>query len=220
MKKLLSILLIAICAIGYASAQDKNVVVVNATADTLVVPNLIKLQVVIQSDKGAGKKGLDIAQERLFKILSDVGIDTKKDVSIIDFNSSYKGNGVLLYRTYQVAAKNMDQVDVIVLAGEEKGIANVDITKLENSNYKMFQNQMRAEALKNAKESAKFMAEALGQTIGPAVYIAERYASARQEYPQFARTAKANDSDVAPMNVQIQKITISVSVEVQFRLSE
>lgn len=221
MKKLITVLFFALFTIGYVSAQEKNVIVVSTSADTLVTPNLIKLQVVIQSDKGAGKKGLDIAQDRLFKVLSNAGIDTKKDVFIVDFTSSYKGNNILLYRTYQVNAKNMDQVDVIMLEAEQKGIANVDITKLENTDFENIQNILRAKALKKAKERAEFMVNVLGQKVGPAVYIAERYATSRQESVQFLRaSSKANDSFAAPMNVDVQKINIAVSVEVQFKLSE
>lgn len=218
---LLSVLLLAITVGAKAQNTEVSKVVVNMSCDTMVAPDKITLQVTIQSDKGAGKKGLDIAQERLYGILQKAGIDTKKEVSVIDFSSYYDKNDVVLRRTLKITAKTMEQVDLLLQAGQTNGIANINITKLENTHRESITAEIRKKALLAARAQAQEMAGVYGQKAGSAIFISEYNSSSQERVMPVMYAKAANDSmGAADLDTPIQNITIRVNVTVWFALEK
>jgi uncharacterized protein YggE len=56
---------------------------------------------------------------------------------------------------------------------QELGISNVFIERLEHSNIEQYRKEVKASAVKAAKEKAEILAIALNQKIGKAIYVQE-----------------------------------------------
>lgn len=222
MKRLFLTLAVVFCGVT-AFSQDfseRRVIEVTVTADTLVAPNKIDLRVVIQSDKGAGKKGFDEAENRLLTLLKNNGIDTIKDVEILGFSSThkYKGNSMLVYRTYNVVANDMKQVSKIMGEAIEKKIGNISISAIYNTDYEKYLVTLSERALKQAKAKAEFQAGVLGEKIWRVAYVSQGYSRGGVEnFRLMQHASKASDNSYET-EVGIKDIKISTSFTVKFEL--
>lgn len=219
------LLIVAICFTTTLLAQNvKNVSIIetSATAETFVQPNKITLSITIRSDKGAGKKGMDEAQLYLFDVLKMANVDIKEEVKIISLNSSHrkKSDKINIYRTYSVVCDDIKNVGIIFQEANDKGIGDVTISSISNTEYKKYTQELTKEALLDAREQAKFQAEVLGQTIGSAVYISERYSSTGVERMNSAMLMGSDASaDEVAVEVDVKDIKISVTYDVHFVLN-
>ena len=98
---------------------------------------------------------------------------------------------------YQLQLGSAAEVAKVWQALDGLGISNVSILKVSHSQLETYKEQVRVEAMRNAKQSAATLAEAVGQKIGKCFYI---YDSNNNVMPVFydnmavMRSAKAMDA--------------------------
>ena len=104
------------------------------------------------------------------------------------------------------------------------GISNVSILKVSHSQLERYKSEVRVEAMRNAKQNAATLAEAIGQTIGKCFYV---YDSNNDVMPVFynnmavMRSAKAFDAAEAVAEeepLDFKTIKLQYSVQAKFVL--
>ena len=117
------------------------------------------------------------------------------------------GLGALFY----VAAKVWQALDGL-------GISNVSILKVSHSKIDEYKEQVRVEAMQNAKQSAQTLAGAIGQNVGKCFYI---YDSNNNVMPVLydnmavMRSAKAGYGEEAAADEPLDFKTIKLQYNVQ-----
>ncbi len=174
----LFISILAFSQTGEKNFIDQNYIEVTGTAEMEIVPDQIYLNIILNESDIKGKITLDNLEKSMIKGLDTLGIDLNKDLAIIDLTSNFKYYFIKENKIYQSKEYELKVIDAIT-AGEviqelaELGISNVSISRVDHSNIKEFQQQVKLNAIKIAKEKANELVMAIDQSLGRALYIQE-----------------------------------------------
>ena len=233
MKKTIVLAAALLIAAG-ASAQEKNFldkpyIEVTGKADMEVTPDEIYVRIVINEKDNKGKVSVEQQEKEMFRRLKAAHIDIEKDLVVQDMSSDLqtyflRKNAILSTKTYQLKVSSAAQLGQAFEALQAAGIADVNIERTDVSNMDEQRQQVRADAAKAARKNAEVLAEAVGQTAGPAVYIQDygyntpRYANVMLMAKSAAVADAAGTAEAAP-NLEFEKIRIEHSVTVRFLLN-
>ena len=119
--------------------------------------------------------------------LKKLGVDTQKQLRVVDMSSEYfkKGNA-LAWKQFQLKLNTPEQVAQVFGSLNDLGISNVSILKVSHTQLEQYKAQVRIEAMRDAKQNAATLAEAIGQNIGKCFYI---YDSNSDMMPRFYNNA-------------------------------
>lgn len=222
------ILLISLCRI---SAQTKNFLdqpylETSAKADSLVIPDRIYLGIRIMESDTKGRTSVEELERRMVDRLRELGIDTETRLSLADLSSDFKkyflrGQQVLKDKAFELVVHNADTAGRVLFELEKLGIANLSLNRVEYSAIESLQLLLKASAVKKAQQQARAMTDALGQSLGPAIYISDSGGygpvAGAPRMRMYAETAAAQDSYI-PTGSEFRKIKVEASVQVTFRL--
>ncbi len=229
MKRVILLLAAVLLAVG-VQAQDPSeqafpsFVEVSSRADRDVAPNQVFLSITINERESKGRITVEEQERDMVAALKALGIKTNLYLRVSDMSSSLlKRNQAVTTKSYQLELNDVALVGDVYTALNEIGITTINIEKVTNTNMDTIQNELRVEAIQNARANAKLMAEALNQTIGKAFYIYTFDASIS------AVRNEMNDGVVAtfamkrldapePAVTELRKMKVSVQVRVKFVL--
>jgi uncharacterized protein len=222
---LLALLTIYLSANAQKNFLDVNYIEVQGTANLEVIPDMIYLNIRINESDTKGKIPLNKQEQAMIEKLSSLGIDVAKDLVMEDFDSYFKrkifvGNDVYLSKNYQLLVHDGKMSSKVMTELEAINIANVSIERIDHTKINEYKKEVRANALKAAKEKAEHLTKAVGQTIGKALYIEETNPGYIQ--PMYASNMmfKSASSDATPYesNIDFKKIKIESTMLVRFEL--
>lgn len=229
MKRVILILAAVLLAVG-VQAQDPSeqafpsFVEVSSRADRDVAPNQVFLSITINERESKGRITVEEQERDMVAALKALGIKTNLDLRVSDMSSSLlKRNQAVTTKSYQLELNDVALVGDVYTALNEIGITTINIEKVTNTNMDTIQNELRVEAIQNARANAKLMAEALDQTIGKAFYIYTFDASistVRNEMNDgvVATFAMKRLDAPEPTVTELRMMKVSVQVRVKFVL--
>lgn len=229
MKRVIFLLAAVLLAVG-VQAQDPSeqafpsFVEVSSRADRDVAPNQVFLSITINECESKGRITVEEQERDMVAALKALGIKTNLDLRVSDMSSSLlKRNQAVTTKSYQLELNDVALVGDVYTALNEIGITTINIEKVTNTNMDTIQNELRVEAIQNARANAKLMAEALDQTIGKAFYIYTFDASistVRNEMNDgvVATFAMKRLDAPEPAVTELRMMKVSVQVRVKFVL--
>lgn len=229
MKRVIFLLAAVLLAVG-VQAQDPSeqafpsFVEVSSRADRDVAPNQVFLSITINERESKGRITVEEQERDMVAALKALGIKTNLDLRVSDMSSSLlKRNQAVTTKSYQLELNDVALVGDVYTALNEIGITTINIEKVTNTNMDTIQNELRVEAIQNARANAKLMAEALDQTIGKAFYIYTFDASistVRNEMNDgvVATFAMKRLDAPEPTVTELRMMKVSVQVRVKFVL--
>lgn len=181
MKKVMMLTAAVMCFAFAAQAQltapqYENCVETRGQAEKEIVPDEIYVRIVIDEAALKNKNSVEDLEQKMIKGLKQAGVDTDEDLRIGDMSSKYykqafrKASGATR-ATYQLKVNGAVQLGKVYQALEAAGISNLSIIRLSHSKIKEYENEVRVEAIRQAKANAEALAGAIGQSIGKAIYI-------------------------------------------------
>ncbi|SMO44444.1 hypothetical protein SAMN06265379_101851 [Saccharicrinis carchari] len=229
MKKLL-LLLVVIYGFTTAQAQgvknfiDQPYIEVTGSSKIEIVPDEIYISIEIKEDDSKGKKEVEQLEKKMISALSSMGVDVKRDLSILDFSSDfkeywYKKSSIRNDKKYQLIVNSGQMAGQVYYQLEKIGISNLAILKTDHSKIEAFRQEVKVKAIKAAQQKARSMAEAIGQTIGKALYVQER--NFRPYRNRMVNRAFKAESDAAQRNmpdIDFEKIVLEYEIVVYFML--
>lgn len=143
-----------------------------------IIPDQIYLKIILDEKDLKSKITLEDLEKSMIKELGTLGIDVKKDLAIIDLSSNFKyyfikESKIYQSKEYELMVKDAASAGKVIQNIEELGISNVSISRVDHSNIKEFQRQVKINALQIAKEKANELVIAIDQSLGRALYIQE-----------------------------------------------
>jgi len=228
-------LFVLFCSSSHAQ-YEKNpfpkTITVAGSAEMEIVPDEIYVQVDLKEyeKKGQGKISIDRIRQDFLNSVKTVGIPDSV-ISIAAYDG-YNGNPWLRKKnkkdelmasiTYQLKLKSSKQMDDLVNLLDDNATQNFSITRTSHSRLEQLKKELKIQAVKAAKEKARYLSEAIGEKIGEAVTINEptEYYFPIQGYAMKANTVMQdqNVSGEPVQSVDFRKIKLKFDVNVVFSL--
>ncbi|MFW6257759.1 MAG: SIMPL domain-containing protein [Prolixibacteraceae bacterium] len=156
----------------------------------------------------------------LIKKLRQTGID-KQDVKVRNVGNYWRQQGkeFLFSKEFEVELHDFTKVNELMDLLDAKGINRMHVGELRHSKMDEFENQVKIEALKNARRKALVLVESLGEELGEVVTIKE--VSAGFTGPVMAGEMMARTAEVAEERInQIRNIKLEYKVQATFRIKD
>ena len=223
-----------VASFHYGLSQTKNFIdqpyiEVSGFSDTLVVPNLIYIKIVISEKDSRDRISVEDQELRMIDALKSLGIDTEKDLASSDMLSNYKfylikAKDILKSKEYILTVTTAELASKVFLKLEDIGVSNTSIQKVDHSNLEEFKNICRAKAIKNALAKAVAITEPISQKIGNAIHITDNDENiihtlqGRVSGVQIRGYSSLESSKYEPPKIDFEKIRISSTINVKFVL--
>ncbi|MDO5650383.1 MAG: SIMPL domain-containing protein, partial [Gallicola sp.] len=196
-------------------------------AELEVVPDKITLNVQLSETDNRTRTPLEEREKQLMTKLAESGVNVVKNVKVKDQMSSFQSRvfskDIVQKKEYLVTVADAATVQRVFANLEAIGISNVSVYKLENSKIEQHRKDVKAKAIKAAQEKARSLAEAVGQTVGKAIYVQEInfYPSVAMQSNVLQRanvigygvTDKAED-----LNYEFQNLKVESTILCRFEL--
>ena len=225
MKRFILVALLALPAAAQVQEAFPSYIQVNGRAEREIAPDEFYLQIVINERDSKGKVSVESQQRDMIAALKRLGVNVEKQLKVANLSSEFfKKNTSVATAKYQLQLGSSAEVGKVWQALDGLGISNVSILKVSHSQLERYKSEVRVEAMRNAKQNAATLAEAIGQTIGKCFYV---YDSNNDVMPVFynnmavMRSAKAFDAAEAAAEeepLDFKTIKLQYSVQAKFVL--
>ncbi|MBQ0006317.1 MAG: SIMPL domain-containing protein [Alistipes sp.] len=223
-----SLAIMAFCfspVIALAQEREENYIEVNGSAEKTVTPDRITISITIKESDWKNSS-LPALEKVMKKALTTIGIDIKENLKVYDMESVFTRKGrrpqTSLSGHYLLTVKDATMAAKVLETLDNQGISNAYVSKFEYSDMDALATEVRAEAVRKAKNTATSMTEAIGQKLGPAIYIIDHSSGGNYRQPKLMMTYAANSSDSMEdeslPELDFQEIKVSASVTVRFKL--
>ncbi|MEZ5424592.1 MAG: SIMPL domain-containing protein [Pyrinomonadaceae bacterium] len=198
------------------------------TAERMVVPDELTFRITL-SERGTGRSKITIEQQEagLRTELEKVGIDVAKDLSIYDVSARYfryrRTRDVLATQNYRLVIRDLEKVAKLQEIADKLNVSSLDLVLAENAHIEDIRQELRIEAIKNAKAKAEALMQAIGGHVGNAIYVKEvvpeapRYFESPYAYAANAANAAFDSTVTHPLSFapQKEKMTILARFEIK-----
>jgi hypothetical protein len=133
-------------------------------------------------------------------------------------------NEILLSKEYLLTVRDSKTASKVFVELESVGISNVLIDKLDNSNIERYRREVKIAAVKAAKDKSEYLASAIGQSVGRAIFIQElegNYSFGDNEgysNVMLKRQISLFGSRDKELQIDFEKIKLSYSILCRFEL--
>lgn len=209
-------------------AQDKNqyrYIEVTGTAELEVIPNEIYLSVQLNEADWKNRRSLEQLEQDMVNAIRKLGIPTE-NLSISDANSKlekefWSGKQIYGRKDYVLKLTEADKIGQVMRELEQKKIANVNLLKVDHSDMDKFKKEVKILAMKNAKEKADYLLEAIGEKTAKPIYIQERNYSP-PTYRSNMYMAKSVDAAEYKKDytIEFQEMKLTYEIVARFEIEE
>lgn len=232
MKNFLLLILLATSLTTFAQQHNSKLrtIEVKGSAEMEVEPDEIVLIIGIQEyweeefeknkepEDYKTKVPLAIIEDDVVKKLRKAGIK-KESVKVRNVGNYWRQQGkeFLFSKQLEVELSDFSKINDLIDLLDAKGIRNLNIGELRHSEIEDFKNQVKIEALKNARKKANVLVESVGEELGEVITITE--ISSGIVRPMLGVAMMARSADLAPERIdQIQNIKLEYQVQATFRI--
>ena len=222
---------VALASIFTIQAQDihnRPCIDVSGKAEMFVDPDEIILSIVINEKDYSKKTTLEKLEKEMIKSLKEIGINTKKNLTVVDLSSDInhykiKKDEIKLSKTYRLKTSSAKEATTALLALEEVGISEINIAQVKCTKIEDYKDEVRALAMKDAMRKAKILTDAINQPLGKAIYITENDYTNARSYPRLMMSKSNGIMEDAMVeealpDIEFEKIKVESRVQVKFAL--
>lgn len=164
--------LVAFPALAQVQEAFPSYIQVYGRAEKEIVPDEFYLQIVINERDSKGRISVESQQRDMIAALKRLGVDVDKQLKVANLSSEFfKRKTSVATAKYQLQLGSSAEVARVWQALDELGISNVSILKVSHSEIDRYREEVRVEAIRNARANAATLAEAIGQKVGRCFYI-------------------------------------------------
>ncbi len=232
MKRKLVLFTVFVALVGIFTVQAQDIhnrpcIDVSGKAEMFVEPDEIILNIVINEKDYSKKTTLEKLEKEMIKSLKEIGINTKKNLTVVDLSSDInhykiKKDEIKLSKTYRLKTSSAKEATTALLALEEVGISEINIAQIKCTRIEEYKDEARVIAMKDAHRKAKLLTEAINQPLGKAIYITENDFTNVRTYPlMMSKSNGAMEDAVAESeiaDISFEKIKIESRVQIKFAL--
>lgn len=235
-KKMMMVLLIGAAAhTAFAQAGntvERRIIQVSGEAEREVTPDIlyisISLKEYFKDNNNRNKVTIDVLEKQLYNAAMKAGVAEEdfmiNNISSYNYDWDKKKNdpGFLAAKQYRIKVTNLNAVNSLFAAVDAKGVQYSNVDGYDYSGKKELEKELKIQAIKDARERAAYMAEALGDQLGKALSVNE---SGHVNYPQpvykqYRGAVAMSESAMmdSSLDIDFKKVKFSYSVGVVFEL--
>ena len=230
MKKIILTAVIALTALStFAQNVDtRKKIEVTGMSEIEVTPDEIYVGISLKEYLKDNKKKVTIEEleTQLQKAVLNAGI-ANEDFMINNISgyTNYwekkKDPQFMASKQYSIKVKDLTKLNQIFAAVDPKGVAYTNIERYAYSKQEELKKELKIKALRDAKNKATYLVEAINEKLGGAIEISE---SGNENYPQpYYRNnmmeMKVQDAAAAPMpDIDFKKIKLTSQVRAVFEI--
>lgn len=230
MKKMMllatAFVLVALSVSAQQAETFPSYIEVNGVAEREVAPNEIYLSITINERDSKGKISIDEQQRDMVAVLKKLGVKPAEQLKMLDLTSSYfKRGNALAKAQYELKLTSAVEVARVWRALDELGISQVTVQKVSHTDIETFKKEVRADAMRAARDNARALAEAIDQKAGKCFWIADYSSPVRTTYAVANMKARgvmeesvSFDAIVEEEGLEFQTINLQHRVQAKFVL--
>ena len=214
------------------TGEDAPYIEVDGYAEKEIIPNEIYIGIILRERmENKEKVKIEAQEKQLREALTTLSIPIS-NLSVADANADYvkvswQKRDVLTKKEYQLKVGNATVVGKVFQELEKLKIQDGYIDHVSHSAIDSLRKQVRIEAIKNAKEKADYLLDAIGQSTGNALIVSETLKDVvlRQDISRMPAKALNKISGVivsdfgnSPPEIEFQKIKLSYSIYTKFAI--
>lgn len=216
---LMSLLLLS-AMVSAQGSNDSPYIEVNGRSERSIAPDEIFLKVMLSAEKTSTYKTLET---RAIKALMKIGI-AHEDITLADaqgnevsswFKSSFETQRLLLIKV--ITAKEVGRVMEEL---HDLGVKEISIAKIDYSKKEELMNELRVEAMKNAKQKSTLMLAAVDARLGMPLSVRENSWGSRVMYDNvmLSGMSRSKSSESAVSSISFKKLDYKSEVTVRFEI--
>lgn len=164
--------LVALPAAAQTQEAFPSYVQVYGRAEKEITPDEFYLQIIINERDSKGKISVESQQRDMIAALKRLNVNIDKQLKVANLSSEFfKKKSSVATAKYQLQLGSSAEVARVWQALDDLGISNVSILKVSHSKIDQLKEEVRVEAIRNARKNAATLAEAIGQQVGRCFYI-------------------------------------------------
>ena len=230
MKKMMllatAFVLVALSVSAQQAETFPSYIEVNGVAEREVAPNEIYLSIMINERDSKGKISIDEQQRDMVAVLKKLGVKPAEQLKMLDLTSSYfKRGNALAKAQYELKLSSATEVARVWRALDELGISQVTVQKVSHTDIETLKAEVRADAMRAARDNARALAEAIDQKAGKCFWIADYSSPVRTPYAVANMKARgvmeesvSFDAMVEEEGLEFQTINLQHRVQAKFVL--
>ena len=230
MKKMIflaaAFLLVALSVSAQQAETFPSYIEVNGVAEKEIAPNEIYLSITINERDSKGKLSIDEQQRDMVAVLKKLGVKPTEQLKMLDLTSSYfKRGNALAKAQYELKLTSAVEVARVWRALDELGISQVTVQKVSHTDIETFKKEVRADAMRAARDNARALAEAIDQKAGKCFWIADysspvktTFAVANMKARGVMEESVSFDAMVEEEGLEFQTINLQHRVQAKFVL--
>ena len=230
MKKMMllatAFVLVALSVSAQQAETFPSYIEVNGVAEREVAPNEIYLSIMINERDSKGKISIDEQQRDMVAVLKKLGVKPAEQLKMLDLTSSYfKRGNALAKAQYELKLSSATEVARVWRALDELGISQVTVQKVSHTDIETLKAEVRADAMRAARDNARALAEAIDQKAGKCFWIADysspvrtTYAVANMKARGVMEESASFDAIVEEEGLEFQTINLQHRVQAKFVL--
>ena len=218
--------LVALSVSAQQAETFPSYIEVNGVAEKEIAPNEIYLSITINERDSKGKISIDEQQRDMVAVLKKLGVKPAEQLKMLDLTSSYfKRGNALTKAQYELKLTSAVEVARVWRALDELGISQVTVQKVSHTNIETFKKEVRADAMRAARDNARALAEAIDQKAGKCFWIADYSSPVRTTFAVANMKARgvmeesvSFDAMVEEEGLEFQTINLQHRVQAKFVL--
>lgn len=230
MKKMMllatAFVLVALSVSAQQAETFPSYIEVNGVAEKEIAPNEIYLSITINERDSKGKISIDEQQRDMVAVLKKLGVKPAEQLKMLDLTSSYfKRGNALAKAQYELKLASAVEVARVWRALDELGISQVTVQRVSHTDIEALKAEVRADAMRAARDNARALAEAIDQKAGKCFWIADysspvktTYAVANMKARGVMEESASFDAMVEEEGLEFQTISLQHRVQAKFVL--
>ena len=218
--------LVALSVSAQQAETFPSYIEVNGVAEREVAPNEIYLSITINERDSKGKISIDEQQRDMVAVLKKLGVKPAEQLKMLDLTSSYfKRGNALAKAQYELKLSSATEVARVWRALDELGISQVTVQKVSHTDIETLKAEVRADAMRAARDNARALAEAIDQKAGKCFWIADysspvktTFAVANMKARGVMEESVSFDAMVEEEGLEFQTINLQHRVQAKFVL--
>lgn len=197
--------------------MEKPYIEIVGTSEVEVAPNQIFISVVLSEDIQR-RQSIEEQEDALIRSLKSAGIDTEKLV-VVDTTAHYGKSGwlskdVMQTKQFELEVSSASLAAQVFETLADLKIKDAHIVCTDHSELEQIKKDARIQAIKNAKEKATYMLEAIVEKLGaPSMINEQNHGIRTQTYRAKAHMALASNRESVPESVEeFKKIEILAQI--------
>ena len=200
---------------------------VTGTAEREIAPDEIYLSITISERDSKGRITVEQQYGEMVAALRGAGIDVEQRLKVVDLTSSFfRKRTSVATAQYELKLGSSAEVARAWQTLDGQGISQVTVSKVSHSRLSAYKAEVRADAMRAARDNAASLAEAIDQRIGRCFYIYDSNSSVMPTFYAANRMVKTRAAGImedavaedAMEELEFQTIKLQYRVQAKFVL--